>query len=75
MFTCQCPKKGADIGYQLIWGSHIILLFQALTFSGFRGSCLKTRMSGQVFKHLPRDSASVHAMKQTSVIVILAYFT
>ena len=28
-----------------------------------------------MFKHRPRDSASVNAMKQTCVIVILAYFT
>ena len=27
------------------------------------------------FKHLPRDPASVYALKQTCVIVILAYFT
>ena len=30
---------------------------------------------GRVFKHRPRDPASVNAMKQTCVIVILAYFT
>ena len=28
-----------------------------------------------MFKHLPRDPPSVNAMKQTCLIVILAYFT
>ena len=50
-------------------------LFHALTFAGSRGCCLNTRPIGRVFKHLPRDPASVNAMKQTCVIVILAYFT
>ena len=40
-------------------------------------SCLNTRPLGQVFKHRSRDAASVtgtcNAMKQTCVIVILAY--
>ena len=51
------------------------VFFHALTFAGSRGSCLNTRPSGRVFKHRPRDPASVNAMKQTCVIVILAYFT
>ena len=51
------------------------MFFHALTFAGSRGSCLNTRPSGRVFKHRPRDPASVIAMKQTCVIVILAYFT
>ena len=46
-----------------------------LTFAGSRGSCLNARPLGRVFKHRPRDPASVNAMKQTCVIVILAYFT
>ena len=50
-------------------------VFHALTFAGSRGSCLNTRPSGQTFKHRPRDPASVNAMKQTCVIVILAYLT
>ena len=33
------------------------------------------RIIRRVFKHCPRDQASVNAMKQTCVIVILAYFT
>ena len=37
-----------------------------------RGSCLNTRPLGRVFKHRPRDPASVNAMKQTCVIVMLA---
>ena len=49
--------------------------FHALTFAGSRGSCLTTRPLGRVFKHRPRDPAGVNAMKQTCVIVILAYFT
>ena len=51
------------------------IVFHALTSSGSRGSFLNTRPMGRVFKDLPRDLASVNAMKQTCVIVILAYFT
>ena len=51
------------------------MFFHALTFAGSRGSCLNTRKLGRVFKHCPRDQASVIAMKQTCVILILAYFT
>ena len=51
------------------------MFFHALTFAGSRGSCLNTRPLGRVFKHLPRDPASVNEMKQACVIVILAYFT
>ena len=50
------------------------MFFNALTFAGSRGSCLNTRPLGRVFKHHPRDPASVNAMKQTCVILILAYF-
>ena len=51
------------------------MFFHALTFAGSQGCCLKTRPIGRVFKHLPRNPASVNAMKQTCVIVILAYLT
>ena len=51
------------------------MFFHALTFAGSRGSCLNMMPLGRVFKHRPRDPASVNAMKQTCVIVILAYFT
>ena len=51
------------------------MFFHALTFAGSRGSYLNTRPLGRVFKHRPRDPASVNAMKQTCVIVILAYVT
>ena len=51
------------------------MFFHALTFAGSRGSCLNTRPLGRVLKYRPRDPASVDAMKQTCVIVILAYFT
>ena len=47
----------------------------ALIFAGSQGSCLNTRPLGRVLKHRPRDPASVNAMKQTCVIIILAYFT
>ena len=51
------------------------MVFHALKFAGSRGSCLNMRSLGRVFKHCPRDPASVNAMKQTCVIVILTYFT
>ena len=51
------------------------MVFHALTFAGSRGSCWNTRPLGLVFKHRPRDPASVNAMKQTCLIVILAYLT
>ena len=55
------------------------MFFHALTFAGSLGSCLNTRPLDRlntrpldrVFKHHPRDPASVNAMKQTCVIVIL----
>ena len=47
------------------------MFFHTLTFVGYRGSCLNTRP----FKHRPRDLASVNAMKQTCMIIILAYYT
>ena len=51
------------------------MFFHALIFAGSQGSCLSMRLLGPVFKHHPRDLASVNAMKQTCVIVIRAYFT
>ena len=51
------------------------MFFHALTLAGFQGSCLNMRPIGQVLKHLLSDPASVNAMKQTCVVVILAYFT
>ena len=51
------------------------MFFHALTFAGSQGSCLNTSLIGRVFKHLPTDQASVNAMKQTCMIVILAYLT
>ena len=50
------------------------MFFHAFTFAGSRGSCLDTRPQGRVFKRLPRDPANVNAMKQTCVIVILAFY-
>ena len=49
------------------------MFFHVSTFVGSRGSCLNTRPLGQVFKHRLRDPASVSAMKQTCVFVILAF--
>ena len=51
------------------------VFFHVLTFAGSRGSCLKRRPLGRVFKHRPRDSSSVNAMKQTCANVMLAYST
>ena len=51
------------------------MFFHALTFAGSRGRSLNMRPLGRVFKHHPKDPASVNAMKQTCVIVILACFT
>ena len=51
------------------------MFFHALKFTGSRGSCLNMKPLGEVFKYLLRDLASVNAMKQTCVIIILAYFT
>ena len=51
------------------------MFLHALKFAGSQGSCLKAKPLGPVFKHRPRDPASVNAMKQTCVIVNLAYFT
>ena len=51
------------------------MFFHALTFAGSRGCRLNKRPLGQVFKHRPRDLASVNAMNQTCVIVILAFIT
>ena len=51
------------------------MFFHAFTFAGSRGSCLNTKPLGGVFKHRPRDPAIVNAMKQTCVIINLAYFT
>ena len=53
----------------------IIHVFHALSFAGSRGSCLNMRLLGRVIKYRLRDLASVNAMKQTCVIVILAYLT
>ena len=49
------------------------MYFHALTFAGSQGSCLNTRQLGLVLKNRARDPASINAMKQICVIVILAY--
>ena len=51
--------------------------FHALTFAGFRGSWTRSRrLSVHCLnkKHLPRDPANVNALKQTCLIVILAFY-
>ena len=65
----QIQTKGAPIKK----GSH--MLFHALLFAGSRGSFLNTRPLGRVFNIIRGTRASSNAMKQTCVIVILAYFT
>ena len=71
------PRFGLLLEWPLKTGFTIGIthVFYALTFARSRGSCLNTRPLGQVFKHRQRDLASVNAMKQLCVIVILAYFT
>ena len=39
------------------------MIFNALTFAGSRGSCLRTRPLGRVFKLLPRYPANVNALE------------
>ena len=58
--------------YNTIGITHV---FHALTFAGSRGRCLNMRPLGRVFKRRPRDPASVNAMEQTCLIVILANLT
>ena len=48
--------------------------FHGLTFARLPGSFLSMRPLSQIFKHLPRNSASVNAMNKC-VIIIFAYFT
>ena len=55
-----------------IWGSY--MFFHALTFAGSQGSCLNMRPLGRMFKLLPKDPANVNALKQTCLIVILAFY-
>ena len=51
------------------------MFFHALTFTGSRERCLNRRPSDGAIKYHLRDPASVNAMKQTCVIVILSYLT
>ena len=51
------------------------MFLHELKFVGSRGCCLNTRPSDREFKQRSRDLVSVNAMKQTCVIVILAYLT
>ena len=51
------------------------MVFHPLTFARSRERFLNTLPSGLVFKHHLRDPASVNTMKQTCLIVIIAYFT
>ena len=79
-FNSPLPRPYQAASYIQLLNTHFdyrdhTCFFHALTFAGSRGSCLNTRPLGRVFKHRPRDPASVNAMKQTCVIVILAYFT
>ena len=50
------------------------MLFHAFTFTSlYQACCLNTRLLGQVLKYLLREPANVNAMKQTYVILILAF--
>ena len=51
------------------------MFFHSFTLARSPGCCLNMRLLGRVFKHCPRDRASVNAMKQTFVITVLVYFT
>ena len=73
---CSILECGASRQYMpscYYYRDHTWFFFHALTSAGSRGSCLNTRPMGRVFKDLPRNLAGVDAMKQTRVIVILAY--
>ena len=50
------------------------MFFHALTFAGSRGRCLNLRPLRWMFKLLPRDLANVNALKQTCLIIILAFY-
>ena len=69
-----CIEKCKQLGI-MVSSKAATLRMLILTFARFRGSCLNTRPTGRVFEHRPCDPASVNAMKQTCVIVILIYFT
>ena len=51
------------------------MFFRALTFCRVPMVLFEHEADRQSVQHHPRDLASVNAMKQTCVIVILAYFT
>lgn len=50
------------------------MVFHALSFASSQGSCLNMRPLGQVFKLFLRDMVNVIALKQPSMIVILAFY-
>ena len=45
-----------------------------ILFAGSRGSRLNSRPLGREFKLLPRDPANFNALKQTRLIVSLAFY-
>ena len=51
------------------------MFFHALTFAGVPRMLFEHEADRPSVQHHPRDPASVNAMKQACVIVILAYFT
>ena len=51
------------------------MVFHSLILAGSRGSCLKMKPLGRVFNLLPRDPTNVNALKQTFMIVVLAFYT
>ena len=64
----EISRCGSIIGITHVFFMHEHLL-------GPEDAVFNTRPIGRVFKHLPRDPASVNSMNQTFAIVILAYFT
>ena len=51
------------------------MFFHALTFAGSPRMLFEHEADRPSIQHHPRDPASANAIKQTCVIVILAYFT
>ena len=48
--------------------------FHSLILAGSRGSCLKMKPLSRLFNFLPRDPTNVKALKQTFMIVVLAFY-
>ena len=62
--TSEYGKKVPYIGF--------IHVTSCITCVGSQGSCLNSRLIGQVFKHLSRDLKSVNEIKPKCISIILA---